>query len=209
MPRRATPSPLIIPLPPDSVAADPEDYPYGSLARLIAQIFQPGDPPVRLDREPAIDDLFEERESSTGLTFFRGTLRPGHTIADLRDPRILVAGDEAARALRIAQARHYSAAELRRQRHEERTSRRLQLHAALVASPETPVSGADVAFALSLREGDVRRAAPPLTIIGRKRVAPFRAWLAALDLEVPDGHAKEQAEAGGGRPGTPDRKSVV
>ena len=63
----------------------------------------------------------------------------------------------------------------------------LHTRAALVAAPSTPVSAPEVARALGLRDGDVRVAGQtlPLRKLGRKQVAPFSVWLAALGVLDP------------------------
>ncbi len=215
----ASPRGLEVPLPPEAVAADPSDYEPGTMAHVIACTYRAEDGPIRLDREPAVDDLFQERDGTSGLPFLVATLRPGYLAADLSDPRLFVDKREDDRALRRAQSREHSHAARAQRRRQQRELERLQLRAALVASPDTPVTSSEVAKALGLRIGDVRRVAPPLTMMGRKRVAPFRAWAAALDLEVFDGTTQsEQAQArrggrgaahGHGEPGLPAGRPLV
>ncbi|MCB9765235.1 MAG: hypothetical protein H6739_36005 [Alphaproteobacteria bacterium] len=58
---------------------------------------------------------------------------------------------------------------------------RLLVRAALYASPSTPCSAQEVADALGMREGDVRRLNPAgLRRYGRSLRAPFSCWLDAL-----------------------------
>ena len=65
---------------------------------------------------------------------------------------------------------------------------RVQVRAALFASPDTPCSAREVADVLGVRESVVRKLRPAgLRAYGRSRKAPFGAWVAALH-EAPPAH---------------------
>ncbi|MBN1335085.1 MAG: hypothetical protein JXB39_03905 [Deltaproteobacteria bacterium] len=91
-----------------------------------------------------------------------------------------------------------AAREARRQRRgpsegtTDREAGRVQARAALYAAPETLVTATDVAFAIGLRDAEVRAARPASARrVGRTWRAPFRDWLVILDLEVLNAQEEE------------------
>jgi len=110
---------------------------------------------------------------------------PRHIIADQDWPRV----EKHVRAAKKASSRR-SAMTL---------SYKLQARAALERSPDVLCSSDEVAFALSLRESNVRACTPPeAKKVGRSQRSTFRAWKQALNIGEQHEEGTEENSEGGG-----------